>query len=103
MSTECSNDSCCNTNDKDQCNSTDQCCDMPEKLIQLADEAWYEVMKDKLKKEIEATCGEKLDKLAQIVASTNNARWGHKIQGKVMCDEYKNSIKELFTSCQTES
>ena len=102
MSTECSNDSCCTTKESPNCGTGQECCDMPEKLIGLADEAWYEVVKDKIKKEIESTCGEKLDKLAQIVASTNNERWAYKIQGKAKCEEFKNSIKELFMSCETE-
>ena len=102
MSSECSNDSCCTTTESSNCGTDQECCDMPEKLIAIADEAWYEVVKDKIKKEIEATCGEKLDKLAQIVASANNQRWTHQIQGKVLCEEYKNNIKELFGSCAKE-
>lgn len=102
MSQQCTNDSCCTTTDNVNCDTGDECCDLPEKLIGLADEAWFEVVREKIKKEIEATCGDKLDELAKIVANTNNARWTHKIQGKVKCEEYKNSIRDLFTSCSTE-
>lgn len=100
MSQHCSNDSCSTENAK--CESTQECCDMPEKLIALADEAWFEVVKDKIKKEIEMSCGEKLDKLAKIVASANGERWSHKIQAKVKCDGFKSDIKELLTSCASE-
>ena len=102
MSNECSNDSCCGTKESSNCGSDQDCCDMPEKLLGLADEAWHEVVKDKIKAEIESSCGEKLDKLAKIVASANSGRWAHQIQGKVKCEEFKSSIKELFVSCETE-
>ena len=103
MSNECSNDSCCSTTQvSSNCGSDQDCCDMPEKLLGLADEAWYEVVKDKIKSEIESSCGEKLDKLAKIVASANSGRWAHQIQGKVKCEEFKSSIKELFVSCEKE-
>ena len=102
MSQECTEGRCCTTTGNTNCNSGDECCDLPEKLIALADEAWYEVVKAKLKKEIESSCGDKLDKLAKIVAETNNKRWAHKIEGKVTCEEYKNSIKDLFVSCATD-
>ena len=100
MSQECTNESC-NTNNSN-CNSSNDCCDLPERLIGLADEAWFEVVKDKLKKEIESSCGEKLDQLAKIVADANCAKWAHEVQGKVKCEEYKGAIKQLFVSCANE-
>ncbi|HNB23492.1 MAG TPA: hypothetical protein PKZ32_13810 [Candidatus Melainabacteria bacterium] len=78
--------------------SDDQCCNLHEKLLCLADEAWKEVLKDKIKKEIEKSAGAKLDALAQIVAGANHQKWTHMIEGKQKCDEYKNQIKEAFLS-----
>ncbi len=102
MSNECTNESCDTTKQNTNCGSNEECCDLPEKLIGLADEAWFEVLKDKVKKEIESSCGETLDKLAQVVAQANSDRWAHKIQGKVKCDEFKSNVKELLVSCSCD-
>ena len=75
-----------------------ECCDVPEKLLCLADEAWREVVKDKIKREIEKTAGAKLDALAKLVAETNHRRWSHLIEGKQKCDEYKQQVKEALLS-----
>jgi hypothetical protein len=45
-----------------------ECCNAPEKLLCLADEAWKEVLKDKIKQEIEKNSGAKLDALAKMGA-----------------------------------
>jgi hypothetical protein len=75
-----------------------ECCDMPEKLLCLADEAWREVLKEKIKAEIEKTSGAKLGALAKLAAETNHRRWSHLIQGKQKCDEFKQQIKDLMLS-----
>lgn len=77
--------------------TTCDCCDMPEKLLTLADEAWYELLKEKIKAEILDSCGPRMDKLAKLIAETNHAKWTHEIQGKVKCEEYKGSLKAMFT------
>lgn len=77
--------------------ASEECCDFPEKLLDLADEAWLEVVKEKIKKEIEASCGEKLNKLAKLVAETNKTKWSAKIAGKQQCQEYKQNLLKLFT------
>ncbi len=100
MSDQCSNPKCCSsenaTNISDA--SSEECCKIPEKLLALADQAWEEVVKEKIKQQIIASDGEKLDKLVQIVAQANAERWAHRIQGKARCDEYKSKLKEFFTS-----
>lgn len=75
-----------------------ECCDAPEKLLCLADEAWRELLKDKIKQEIEKAAGPKLNSLAKLVAETNHRRWSHLIQGKQKCDEFKQQVKEALTS-----
>jgi hypothetical protein len=73
-----------------------ECCEIPEKLLCLADEAWKEVLKDKIKQEIEKSSGQKLSALAKLVAETNQRRWTHLIEGKQKCDEYKQQVKEAL-------
>ena len=75
-----------------------ECCDIPEKLLCLADEAWREVLKEKIKQEIEKSAGPKLGTLAKLVAETNHRRWAHLIQGKQKCDEYKQQVKAALAS-----
>jgi len=73
-----------------------ECCDIPEKLLCLADEAWKEVLKEKIKQEIEKSSGPKLSALAKLVAETNQRRWSHLIEGRQKCDEYKQQVKEVL-------
>lgn len=78
--------------------ATGECnCDMPEKLLALADEAWNELLKEKIKAEITKSCGDSMDKLAKLVAETNKAKWAHTIKGKVKCHEYKDKLKAIFS------
>ncbi len=78
--------------------ASSECCEIPEKLLCLADEAWRELLKDKIKQEIQKTAGPKLDSLAKLVAETNHRRWTHQIQGKIKCDEYKQQVKDALIS-----
>lgn len=73
-------------------------CNFSEKLLKLADEAWMEVLKEKIKIGIENKHGEHLEKLAEIVGNTNSAKWKHKIKSKAKCEEYKNTLKDFFAS-----
>jgi len=77
---------------------TDECCDMPEKLLCLADEAWYEVLKEKMKDDIRKSCGDQMEKIAKLVNETDKAKWECKMKAKSKCDEYKQNLKNLFES-----
>lgn len=97
--------SCDQTKGPDDCSETaahhgadSECCNMPEKLLCLADEAWKEVVKDKIKQEIEKTAGAKLDALAKLVAEGNHKKWSYLIEGKQQCDQFKDQVKEALLS-----
>ena len=92
---------CCEPKEK-QCCSTEKCkcnchCPMPEKLLCLADQAWMELVKEKIKAEIDANCGEDLKKLAGIVAKANRDKWHAMVAGKQRCEEFNNDVKTFFT------
>lgn len=70
--------------------------DFAHQLLEMADEAWMEVLKDKIKHQIETSSGKHLDQLAKLVADSNHIRWKHKMQGYKVCDEYKESILKFF-------
>jgi hypothetical protein len=75
-----------------------QCCGSPEKLLLLADEAWKELLKDKIKQEIEKSAGQKLNGIAKLVAEANHQRWSFLIEGKQKCDEFTQQVKEALVS-----
>ncbi len=99
MSNQCCNeeDTCCDESSAECCDSnSNECCNMAERLLELADEAWFELLKEKIKKEIESTSGAKMNELAKMVAKANCERWSHKIKGKAKCEEFKHNLKSFF-------
>jgi hypothetical protein len=104
---------CCNSNchccAEESCEYEDEESCKGTKLLELADEAWMELLKEKIKAHILKT-DTKLDELAKIVAEANHKRWSHKMkQDKCdsefdqCCDEYKDQLCKLFSSCGPDS
>ena len=104
MSTEnCSSQAqSCDSSSQSAHQQGEEHCDMPDRLLQLADQAWMELLKEKIKKEIEAPCGEQMDKVAKLVSETNKAKWSHKMAAKQGCHDYRHSLMSLFSAehCQ---
>ena len=73
------------------------CCDIPEKLLCLADEAWKDALKAKIREKIEKNQAEKLEQLATLVADANHRRWKHMIEAKQGCESFKHQVKEILT------
>jgi hypothetical protein len=71
-------------------------CDWSEKLLRMADQAWKEVLIDKIKAEIEKNESEQLQKLAEIVANANGEKWQHKMAAKMKCEDYRETVKDFF-------
>lgn len=75
------------------------CC--AEKFLEIADEAWKEVLKEKIKTKILEKKGDHMDQLADLIATINGEKWKHKISARLKSDEYKEKLKEFFsTGCQ---
>lgn len=74
-------------------------CGCAEKFLMIADEAWKEVLKDKIKAKILEHKGQHLDELAEMVAKANGEKWKHKISAKTKCNEFKDNLKSFFSSC----
>lgn len=91
----CSNCSCakCHCPCHQQCKYSDE-------LLQLADEAWMEILKEKIKEEINLNAGEHLTKLAKLVSSANHARWRDKMQAKKDHEDFETQLKGLVCSNQ---
>lgn len=83
------------------CGSNCSCgCGCSDKFLKIADEAWMEVLKEKIKDKILAHKGEHIDKLAEIIAKANGEKWRNKISAKTKGNEFKDSLKEFFSSCE---
>lgn len=68
-----------------------------EQLLEMADEAWMEVLKEKIKQQIITTSGQHLDNLAKLVAESNKDRWKHKLSSHKVCQDYKEKLAEFFS------
>ncbi|KTD70092.1 MULTISPECIES: hypothetical protein [Legionella] len=65
-------------------------------FLELADEAWEEVLKEKIKAHVMKTQGDRLDKLAQIVAEGNNHRWKNIMDKKQGYTDFMEEICKFF-------
>jgi hypothetical protein len=72
--------------------------DFAHQLLRMADEAWMEVLKEKIKKEVLAKSGDKLEKLAKIVAEANEARWHQKLSLMDAAHTFADKIRSFFSS-----
>lgn len=106
---ECDDNSCGPHSHEDSCCShhhhkDDDCCheDFAKELLKVADCAWMELLKEKIKKEIETNCGEQLAQIAKVVADTNGSRWEHKLALTKTQSDYKEKLKNIFC-CNTGS
>lgn len=66
-------------------------------LLEAADCAWMEVLKDKIKEHILATHNDRMTELAKIIAEENNHRWKHKMEKKQCCAEFKEKLWRFFS------
>lgn len=76
-------------------------CNCAEKFLMIADEAWKEVLKEKIKSKILTHKGEHIEKLAEIIAKANGEKWKHVISAKTKCNSFKETLKDFFSeSCE---
>lgn len=75
-------------------------CGCSDKFLSLADEAWMEVLKEKIKCKIIEHKSEHMDKLAELIAKANGERWKNKISSKTKSNEFKDELKAFFSSCE---
>lgn len=89
----CHEDSCdtegsCDTGNKKQ----DDCCKLAEDILCLAKCAKHELLKEKMKKVLEAKIGKKLDKVADVAVDALLACWQHEMEAKQGCENYKQNL-----------
>ncbi len=83
------------------CHSDDECHDHHEdfasSLLEVADEAWMCLLKDKIKEHILATNGKQLDDLAKLISDSNNARWKLKMAKQHTVEDFREKIHSFFS------
>lgn len=67
-------------------------------LLHLADEAWMEVLKEKIKDHIRQASGEHINQLAKLVSEANHAQWKDKFQKKKDHCEFEERLHALLGS-----
>ena len=65
-------------------------------LLDMADEAWMDLLREKIKAKIEASSGAQLDQLAALVSDANHTRWKHKLEKGNNFHEFKEKIDDFF-------
>lgn len=103
----CCKDGCCSSHDFSGCSSSCGCgcqehssCDKGKAFLDLADEAWMEVLKEKIKEHIRAN-DKHIQELAVIVSEANHARWKRKMEKEKCSQSYEEKLADLFCSCSS--
>lgn len=65
-------------------------------FLEVADEAWEEVLKEEIKKHIWETYGDRMKELARIVSESNSNRWRIKMEKKRGRQEFREKICGFF-------
>ncbi len=88
--------SCCESS----CESGDSCSDENKNpsgmMMKLAEDAWSELMKEKIKAVFEKETGSMMNKVAQATAEASIAYWTHKMEGEAKCHEHQEKIMKAF-------
>lgn len=80
------------------CKDQHKGCDYAAKFLELADQAWMEVLKEKIKDHIRSNA-KNLDELAGLISEANHEKWQRKMEDKQCCGGYEAKLKEYFHSC----
>ena len=102
-----SSGSCCSENQSSKCSCCGSCqchgCQgkgkYADELLHLADEAWMELLKEKIKEEIRLNGGEQITNLARIVSTANHTRWKEKMQCKKDHEDFETQLKNAMCGC----
>ncbi|MFH1094693.1 MAG: hypothetical protein V1728_00570 [Candidatus Micrarchaeota archaeon] len=68
-------------------------CEMTDEMMELADEAWSCLMKEKMKAYLEKMDGKKMDTIAQAAVEVSKAHWGGKMKMKADMREAMEKLR----------
>ena len=98
METECCEDKCCSAG-KESCCCECSCSesnDLSKMIMQLANEAWGELMKEKMKAAYDKAVGDKMNKAAQVGVEASMAFWSGKMKEKASFAEFEEKLKKAM-------
>lgn len=111
MSHDCHSDSCSHGSQNESHAGCNCCCHKQcqcpchhehekysDQLLDLADEAWMELVKEKIKEEILKHSNDHITKLAQLVSKANNERWKEVLSKKRTVQDFDDQLQDLITS-----
>ena len=89
----------------ESCRSKQGDCNFASKFLEIADCAWMEVLKEKIKEHIKANA-KNLDELAGLIAQTNHEKWKKKMENNKCCETFEEKLNNFFgqecgSQCQT--
>ena len=95
MGHECGEESCC------AAKSAECCCEeesksMGKMMMDLANEAWSELMKEKMKAAYEKAVGDKMNKSSQASVEACMAYWNNKMKEQASCAEFEEKLKRAM-------
>ena len=79
----------------DECDE-DEGEDFALELLELADDVWMDVLREKLRKHIEVRSGARLDRLAQVVAEANATLWRQAIIEENAFANFREAVTEIL-------
>ncbi len=90
---------CCRHEEEEEdfCHDDEGSCSKEEYFLEIADCAWTEVLKDKIKEHILQNQGDRLTELAKIVSEANGKRWKGEMEGKQAMMEFAEQIHNFFS------
>jgi hypothetical protein len=66
-----------------------------DELLALADEAWMELLKEKIKEEINKYSSQHIEEIASLVAKSNHARWKCKMEEKKNHHLFEDELQNI--------
>lgn len=83
---------------KSQGCGSQQCGSYASKFLELADCAWMEVLKEKIKDHIRANA-KHMDELAALISEANHEKWQKKMENQKCCGGFEEKLGEMLGSC----
>ena len=97
MGCECEEEKCGSGGCSDGCGCSckgEMTQDKSKMMMDMANEAWHELMKDKIKSAYEKMMGEKMNKTAHVCAEMCMAYWGNKMKEEMTEAEFDEKLQK---------
>ena len=101
MGQECGEEKCCSEGKGECCCQKKECCesnsqDHGKMMMELANEAWSELMKEKMKTIYENAIGDKMNRVAQASVEACIAYWSNKMKEEHSWSEFEDKLRKAM-------